>query len=341
MARCASTAFKTPYEWLIWPVNSTSSQQLCYNGKQREGVSNTQKERLVMNIWDSVHRGLEKASQEAARISKIQKARSQMDRLGRQLATQEQTLLDKAIALFEAGQLQQNELIPFCQEIVSLRQQFAQTQSELQSLQNQIQQQPASSQNNPAESGTPMLPPPPQSSSIERTVPAFAPPTNSDSSATSQYYAQDNPQDLMALPTIPPPPPGFYASQPTITPASIPSKAAIGYHCPRCGTTIQTNDQFCPNCGAPLRSDADNAQPTTRAEEPTTYEQAQHSQQYIHEVSIADQATVRNNDSTPSNTSSDGATVRADTTTTPTTTSTDGATIRADTTHTSEGNATS
>ncbi len=278
--------------------------------------SNKQEERLIMNIWDSVHRGLEKASQEAARISKMQKARSQMERLGHQISAQEQTLLTKTVALYESGQLQQSELIPFCQELVSLRQQFTQTQNELQTIQSQVSQQSGTTQNNPTDAGMPALPSPSYPSSVEHTMPASVPPPppDSDPAATyAQYYAQDT----MPAASVPPPPPGFYASQPTITPIN-PSLANLSERrCPQCGTNAQPSDLFCQNCGTSLHADASYAQPTARAESPTTYAYAQNSPDQPNDPSINDQATVRAETNTSPDSLTDQATIRANTTHTP------------------------
>jgi hypothetical protein len=225
----------------------------------------------MMNIWDSVHRGLEKASQEAARISKAQKARSQMERLGKQIAAQEQTLLDRTVALYEAGQLQQNELVPFCQELVSLRQQFVQTQNELQTIQSQMPQPSTTAQMNSADLSMAALPPSTYPSTIERTMPASVPPPPPGSDPTSFIYSsQDNAQDQSATVSVPPPPPGFYASQPTAL-ATGTAGNAVQRRCAQCGTNAQSEDLFCQNCGASLHSDSNRAQPTSRANEATSY----------------------------------------------------------------------
>src|SRR5438270_9496749 len=82
-----------------------------------------------MPLWDSVQRSLEKASQEAARIAKTQRLRSIVDGLTRQISTQNNNLLNKTMDLFNAGQLTQSELLPFCQEITNLQQQLNQAQN--------------------------------------------------------------------------------------------------------------------------------------------------------------------------------------------------------------------
>ncbi|MDQ6662118.1 MAG: hypothetical protein M3Z24_14280, partial [Chloroflexota bacterium] len=81
-----------------------------------------------MPLWDSVHRGLEKASQEASRIARTQRLRSNIDTFARQITTQQSNLLSKTMELFTSGQLTQNELTPLCQELVNLQQQLNQAQ---------------------------------------------------------------------------------------------------------------------------------------------------------------------------------------------------------------------
>ena len=90
-----------------------------------------------MNIWDSVHRGLEKASHEAARIARVQRLRTTIDTLNRQVYTQQGTLLARTMEAFHEGRLIQSELLPLCQELATLQQQLEQAQNELKQPQNQ------------------------------------------------------------------------------------------------------------------------------------------------------------------------------------------------------------
>src|SRR5438128_4929356 len=99
----------------------------------RQQLQPTEEE--LMPLWDSVQRGLEKASQEAARIAKTQRLRSTIDGLTRQMNTQHSAIFNKTMELFLAGQLTQGELLPLCQEMVNLQQQLNQAQNELKQLQ--------------------------------------------------------------------------------------------------------------------------------------------------------------------------------------------------------------
>src|SRR5947209_4421087 len=130
------------------------------------------KRRVTMNLWDSVHRGLEKASQEAARIAKIQRLRGNIDNLSRQIHTHHDNLLRKVLDLFSAGQLTQSELIPLCQELASLQQQLHMFQQELKQLQNL-----GTPSVQPAQPAAPIAPHPPEYHAYsESTVPVQPPP---------------------------------------------------------------------------------------------------------------------------------------------------------------------
>src|SRR2546421_708333 len=99
-----------------------------------------EKQEKHMPLWDSVQRSLEKASHEAARMAKTQRLRSTIDGLTRQISTQSNNLVNKAMDLFSAGQLTQSELLPLCQEITNLQQQLNQAQNELKQIQATLPQ---------------------------------------------------------------------------------------------------------------------------------------------------------------------------------------------------------
>src|SRR5215469_14116447 len=138
-----------------------------------------------MPLWDSVQRGLEKASQEAARIARTQRLRNTLDGLTRQVNMQNNNMIDKAMELFTAGQLTQSELLPICQELVSLKQQINDVQMELKQI--QASQPPATA--TPGQVEGPVTYPP--------TMPMSLPYTSPESSG-------DLPSTIYA-----PPPPGY------------------------------------------------------------------------------------------------------------------------------------
>ena len=215
-----------------------------------------------MNIWDSVHRGLEKASHEAARIAKAQKLRSQIDGLSRQLHTQETTLLTRTMELFAANQLTQSQLLPLCHEITSLQQQLEQAQNEIKLLQSQGPQQPAQiPPSQPNSTGTYQLtspysvgelpptlyaPPPPSADyppAIEPTTPMPPPPPGSEALTISEIETR-----LMGVTPTPPPPP------------AIP----ISIRCVGCQSEITSGLAYCPNCGRPTQESTIAHLPTMR-----------------------------------------------------------------------------
>ncbi len=223
-----------------------------------------------MNLWDSVHRGLEKASNEAGRIARAQRARVAIDKLGRQISEQEAGLLNTTMQLFGANMLTQPELLPLCQDIIQLRQQLNQLQQELQQLQAQ----------NPQASMNKSVPPTP--STLPPTQFASGPSYSTESE--NPYSTVDNGSFQTVLPSssyyssepipAPPPPPevqGTMESAPGIQPPPPPPSGSLAptfqgnRTCPQCGTFLQANNAFCQNCGAFLQNMA-TSQSTMKAE---------------------------------------------------------------------------
>jgi hypothetical protein len=212
-----------------------------------------------MNIWDSVHRSLEKASQEAARIAKTQRLRTNFDNLSRQIHTQHDNLIGKAMELYSSGELTQSELIPLCQELTNLQQQLHTVQSELKQLQSQGIP--------PAQSGqpaTPIAPPPPGpllvgSDAIAPTVYAPPPPEY-------QPYVDTT----VPIPAPPPPPGGdpltVSAIETVLLSANAlpPAPTAEKQLCSTCQTEVAPGNAFCHNCGSPVRNSNTAHLPTMR-----------------------------------------------------------------------------
>jgi hypothetical protein len=201
-----------------------------------------------MPIWDSVQRGLEKASQEAQRIAKIQRLRSTTDNLSRQMNTQHGNLINKTMELFISGQLTQVELLPLCQELIYLKQQLDEAQNEL----RQVQAAQPAGQMPHATEGNYEMPP---------TV--YAPPPNYDT------FVAGN-EDL-----TPPPPPGIEpltisAMSTVIMNAPPPSPSSPEAQpekrlCPACKAELQSDFAFCHNCGTLIQDIESQHLPTARA----------------------------------------------------------------------------
>ena len=181
-----------------------------------------------MPLWDSVQRSLEKASQEAARIARTQRLRSIIEGLTRQINTQNNAIVNKAMELFVSGQLAQSELVPICQEMLNLHQQLNQAQNELKQLQIQAHQ----AQNMPGSQAS--LPPSPDTSGQYVQSP-------------SDYQAY---MDSTSSNTAPPPPPPFTATGKQL--------------CPTCQFEVQPNTAFCHNCGTPIQEASAEHSPTMR-----------------------------------------------------------------------------
>ncbi len=247
-----------------------------------------------MNIWDSVHRGLDKASKEAGRIARMQRLRFQIDKAARQINTQEGTLLHQVMDLFMAGQLTQGELLPLCHEIMSLQQQLAQAQSELQVLQSQGPQpsQPGQEINAPTTSSGEIAPtmyaPPPSTSStppyqpFDASVPAIPPPPPPPGMDLQTLYSQEATMNTFSgrnatdAPTI--------SAQETMLmheggsgqqPGNEAARASVdknqqsgiesGQRCPQCHAEVLPGYYFCQNCGSALLPQESYYPPTIRA----------------------------------------------------------------------------
>ncbi|MBA2286798.1 MAG: zinc ribbon domain-containing protein [Ktedonobacteraceae bacterium] len=234
-----------------------------------------------MNIWDSVHRGLEKATQEAARISKIRRLRSTIDGVSREITAQNAALLQQTMDTFVAGQLTQSELLPICQALVNLHQQLRQAEDELKQIQasqstqagGTITEYPVPS---PNEAGGYTLPS--ESGELNPTVYA-PPPPGGDSSAscppTTVASGDAYPPTIYAPP--PPPPsasPLLSAEEPptisqmrtmSMDVAATSTSQANTMVCSACQAPLGPQDAFCPQCGAPVQSAGSQHLPTTYA----------------------------------------------------------------------------
>ena len=216
-----------------------------------------------MNLWDSVHRGLEKASQEAARIAKTQRLRGNIDNLSRQIHIQHDNLLRKVIELFNSGQLTQSELIPLCQELTSLQQQLHMFHNELKQLQS-LGMPPAQ----PAQPAAPMAPPPyAPSSSLLAGSEAIAPTVYAPQLPEHQFYTDTT----VPIPVPPPPPPGgepvtVSAIETLLLGTNVPPPPAVEKQvCPICHAEVAPGNAFCHNCGSPVRNNTVAHLPTARS----------------------------------------------------------------------------
>jgi hypothetical protein len=88
-----------------------------------------------MSILESVQHGLEKVSQEAAYLAKIQHLHAVINDLTFRCNTDHQALANKVMELHAGGHLTQNELLPLCQELANFQQQIEQVKAELKQLQ--------------------------------------------------------------------------------------------------------------------------------------------------------------------------------------------------------------
>ncbi len=202
-----------------------------------------------MPLWDSVHRSLEKASHEAARIAKTQRLRNIIDGLNRQLNTQHSSIVNKAMDMFVAGQLTTGELYQLCQEMMNLQQQLNQARNELQQIQIQAPTPPP--QMSEGQGGAV---PNASGEGIQPTV--YAPPPEYPS-----YL------DSTSAVDVPPPPPG--AEAPTISAMETVemnrASSSPKQLCSVCHAELFPNNAFCQSCGAPVQVYESQHSPTMRA----------------------------------------------------------------------------
>nr|HET6905001.1 zinc-ribbon domain-containing protein [Ktedonobacteraceae bacterium] len=240
-----------------------------------------------MPLWDSVQRSLEKASQEAARIARTQRLRSTIDGLSRQINTQNNAIINKAMDLFVSGQLTQSELLPLCQEMMNLHQQLNQAQNELKQLQAQANQSQSSQAPLPPQS----MPNPNQPLPPVTTEPGQVPYTTASTESGQHALYAPPPEyqsymDSTTSNTVPPPPPGMEpltvsaieTMRINMGPSLSPAPSQTGSRlCTVCHTEIQPNMSFCHNCGAPVQEGDSLHSPTMRAgsfEQPDAHGQA-------------------------------------------------------------------
>src|SRR5260370_8862404 len=88
-----------------------------------------------MGILESVQHGLEKVSQEASYLAKIQHLHEVINDLAFRSNMDHQALANKAMELYAAGHLTQNELLPLCQQLANFHQQIKQLKPEWKQLQ--------------------------------------------------------------------------------------------------------------------------------------------------------------------------------------------------------------
>lgn len=221
----------------------------------------------MSNIWESMQRGLEKASHEAARIGRIQRLRSTIDNLSRQLTTQNNLLVTRTMEVFTAGQMTQSELLPVCQDLAILRQQLDQAQHELKLLLNQGSVPPQS----PQTGQTPTGPNPITGGEIAPTVPIPLMPSVQTAPPPPGYSTVES---TMPVP-VPPPPPGV--QPPTVSALDTlllntnnplpppPPGVSTAARCLQCQAELIPGNAYCPNCGTHIESSAVQHLPTVRS----------------------------------------------------------------------------
>lgn len=136
-----------------------------------------------MSFLESIQHGLEKASKEAARITKIQHLHSVATDLNFKASQESQNLAGKTMETYRNGLLTQGELVAICQQIATYQDQLREIQEEIQKLQTsgEEEQQEVSPEAN--------YPPPPPQNYAPGTVPPAYPPYPASPAGYPAYAA--------------------------------------------------------------------------------------------------------------------------------------------------------
>lgn len=87
-----------------------------------------------MSFLESIQHGLEKASQEAARLTKIQHLHNVINDLTFKTSQQGEKLIAQAMEMYHNGHLGQGELVAICQQIATYQQNINEVHEELERL---------------------------------------------------------------------------------------------------------------------------------------------------------------------------------------------------------------
>lgn len=221
-----------------------------------------------MSFLESIQHGLEKASQEATRIAKIQHLHNVANDLNFKASQQGQSLVAKAMEMYHSGLLAQGELTAICKQITDYQQQLNEVQEELQRLQqaaDEAAQQGALVP--PAPAGYPAYPPaapgqPYAPGAVPPGYPAYpAPPAGYPAYPAPAGYPAYPPQaGYPAYPGAPVPP--TYVAPPSSEPPTAPGapaqpqaaphKAPVHHKAPApeaAAPTAATGEQAAPGAG--------------------------------------------------------------------------------------------
>ena len=88
----------------------------------------------MAGIFDRLKKGADKAAFEADKLRRTTSVRSQINALGGQVNRKTRALGEKALELFDSGQLSQPALLETCEQITALRQQIAKKEAEIEAI---------------------------------------------------------------------------------------------------------------------------------------------------------------------------------------------------------------
>jgi hypothetical protein len=173
-----------------------------------------------MSFLESVQHGIEKASQEASRLAKIQHLHNVITDLSMKSTQQSYELAAQAMELFHSGKLTQSELTPLCQQIATYQQQIAEVQDEIKRLQAEAHQ-PHAEQPSMPDTATPPPPGYPPYPTPPSSYPPYPYPASTAATPLPPYPAP-HPYAYPPYPGVPEPAPAapVEATPPPAPPAS-------------------------------------------------------------------------------------------------------------------------
>ena len=92
-----------------------------------------------MSFLESIQHGLEKVSQEAEHLAKVQHLHSSANDLTSKCSQESQALVAKALEMYQRSQLPKSDLTAICQQLLTYQQQLNEVHAELQRLQGSQQ----------------------------------------------------------------------------------------------------------------------------------------------------------------------------------------------------------
>jgi RNA polymerase subunit RPABC4/transcription elongation factor Spt4 len=183
----------------------------------------------MTGLLDRLKKGADKAALEADKLRRITRVRSQISALQGRVNSHTRALGEKALGLFDAGQLTQPELLEGCEQIAVLRQQMAEKEAEIEAIRQET------------------LPEEPESVLCGHICP--------NCKIRLADEAHFCPECGSIAQDVPPPAPPEVSIRLVCGSCGVPLVQGAAF-CPECGTKVEAPSpapaQVCANCGVSL-----------------------------------------------------------------------------------------